>query len=544
MARIKASDVKFTGGPDPLGIGVPDLGRSSYDPLEQIRTGFERSRQERMIRQKERREDYQKFMEDLPTYEAINQNVAGRLNEKVKAMGDLALQKYKSGDFSPFAKTPTGEKTVAELGRLERETIEEGQAYEALLPVYKKARDFAANPANQEKIDWEETQKRMGAFVGAEDVKGMADAASQNLVVLKPEPVELNKWITERAAELIPEDDIQTSVVKDEETGQVITTKRKFKNPTKAANTYKDIYRNADQSEQRFVNAVNKDFERAVKRNDPLAVDEFGNPRPVEDFFAAKYVPEYANQITKTTKAIPKGGKLKIDLGIQKDEDGNLVMPEMTTSTYKMKIGGGDAQDYDFPIIYEAPISHIFKKGIPWSVSNKTINTETGEPPAKVGSSSENKPMHIQFQPIANKSISWSYTNEQGEEVPVTVKKGEYIPNQLYTALKAAGQQGDYTIRPMVASQTLFKKTQEGGGGLSFSKDGQIPKDSFYQQTLTPWEDVKDILLQWAKSEDVDLTEDFKKLNQIAKDLNEDPGVQYGFDVNPDMTDEEIIGGM
>ena len=113
MAKgTKLSDVQFTvpEGADPLGIGVPDLGKSSYDPLATIRRGWDvtRARQER--KRQEQRQDYQQFVEDLPTFEGINAQVTAELNKDVAKMKELAEQEMLAGPFAQFARTEEGKK--------------------------------------------------------------------------------------------------------------------------------------------------------------------------------------------------------------------------------------------------------------------------------------------------------------------------------------------------------------------------------------------------------------------------------------------------
>ena len=82
-------DVNFSvpEGADPLGVGVPDLGRSSYDPIATIQAGWDRSRQDRLIRKDREQRNYEQFQQTLPTVDSVNKNLASIQNKKIMEMG-------------------------------------------------------------------------------------------------------------------------------------------------------------------------------------------------------------------------------------------------------------------------------------------------------------------------------------------------------------------------------------------------------------------------------------------------------------------------
>ena len=71
---MKSVDFNIPEGADPMGIGILDLGKSSYDPIETIQRFNENRRQNRLIRDERRREDYRYYMDRLPPKGPINRS--------------------------------------------------------------------------------------------------------------------------------------------------------------------------------------------------------------------------------------------------------------------------------------------------------------------------------------------------------------------------------------------------------------------------------------------------------------------------------------
>ena len=154
MAKgTKYSDVNYSvpEGADPLGIGVPDLGKSSYDPIATIRHGWEASRQERMMNRDLQQQTYEAYMKNMPTPEGINQKITRDVNKKLGKMGALFQQQQRAGGFSDIAKTDEGKNVQAELAQLENEVASTIPVYNSLSKQYEKDLATMRSGANKDR---------------------------------------------------------------------------------------------------------------------------------------------------------------------------------------------------------------------------------------------------------------------------------------------------------------------------------------------------------------------------------------------------------
>lgn len=540
MAKLGSVNYSVPAGADPLGIGVMDLGRSSYDPIAQVQQTWANARQDRMIKDQQSREDYKQFQASLPSFKGVNTKVASMLNQKATEMGNLAYQKYKSGVFAPWAKTKTGKGTEQELSSGMNELADYGTAFEPLTQEYAQAEKTVSDPKNKDLIDWEITNQRMNQFADTKndkDIKGllenMADASAKGLVQFKPQPIELNKWVTDRAKFLLPKEDLTTNIATNPETGIITTTEKTFTNPTKAAKAYMDMYNNADESEMQYKNAIDEAYARTL-RDDPSSVqDELGNPIPVDKWFAAENVPQFANKVKKSIKFEPgdrNGGGFSF--GLPKADDRGIYNLDdfESTSTFRRNAGDNQTMDEDYKASFSIPLQGAFKKDMPMANTNTTYDTGTGATTTRVGRSSSNKPLSIQGLPVTTKDFKITIDNKE-----YSYKKGEMIPERVFASMP---YKSDIRYKAFLLSDSAQKTAAEEIKYVAGSKE-----TSHNQQQLRPWDEVKNEFSQFAKTQGLDATEMANTVDQLIKQLNRFAPDQQS-SIFKDKTAEEIAAGM
>jgi len=495
MANLGDVNYSVPTGADPLGIGVLDLGRSTYDPIATVQQTWANARQDRMIKDQQAKEEYKQLQASLPSFKGVNTKVASMLNQKATEMGNLAYQKYKSGMFSPWAKTNKGKSTEQELAMGMNELADYGAAFEPLTQQYAEAQKVISDPKNKDLIDLKLTNERMSQFAdteGKQDIKGllenMADATAKGLVVFKPKPVELNAHVTERLKGMLPDEDVKTTVVTDPATGLVTSTQTTYVDPNRAARAFVKMYDNFDESEQQYKNAIDEAYVKA-KKIDPASVqDKLGNPIPVADWFAANYVPEYANQIKKSVKFEPKDGKAGgFNFGLpKKDENGIYNLNDFeTTSTFKRKLSDSETVSEDYKASFSIPLQGAFKKDMLLSNTNTTFDTGTGTTTTRVGKPSANQPIGIQGLPVANKDFNITIDNKKYE-----FKQGEIIPERVFTAMP---YKADVRYKAFLLSKSAQPTSTENMDYVPGAKES-----SYSEQQLRPWEDVKNEFSQFS----------------------------------------------
>ena len=508
----KYSDVNFSvpEGADPLGIGVPDLGRSSYDPIATIRSGWMKSREERFIKDEQRRSEYQSFMEDLPTYEAINQKVASKLNEKVMEMGQLAHQRYESGSWSPFAKTEEGASTERELARKQSEIITEGPAYNAMLPKYKAAHEYLSDPENFEKLDMDLTRENMSAFTEAEDIDQMTKAWNKPFLVKKPEPVELNKYLQKLYDQYIPgEDKDVVSKVYNEKMNKWEVKERTYKNPQRVIVGMRKIYRNMEDKYRNEVDRRFKDLSGTQKAKHDTA----------KDWFISQYVPEYGQEIDYKTYA-GKGDEVNWGHLPQKGSNGRLDLSEHeTVEQMGVKVGeteggGPEIEDREFNSAATLGLQSISRMPFVMENSPGTRRKETGEK-APPGRSTTHLMDHISIMPVATEQIQV----EMGDGTTKMINAGDLIPKNVQRQMaKNPGMLGKMKWDAYLTTLASNKQVSMDRvmAGINLGQD----ISSFTETQIRPWREASKYISGAAREKDIDIKPLEEKIENILNQLN------------------------
>jgi len=537
----KYSDVSFSTpeGADPLGIGVPDLGRSSYDPIETIRSGWEASRQERLIKGDRDIATYQSYMENMPTVEGINKQIASTLNKELVEMGGLFKQQQEAGGFGGFAKTATGQKATARLSELENKIATD-------VPIYKHYSGQATddlkvirNPANKDKIDWELTNALVEAMQTAGNVEEFAQPFANNagsLVVFKPEPQDIIGYATKVGSMIEGEEVISSDIKIDPRTNTMTTTQVTGADPEIIHKAYQTGYEFA---EPNMRNAIDSLYEAAPdkKNADGIVMD-------AKEWWANKFSGLHGTTTTEKVSRLPKAKEDKpsgLGAGIPRI-DGEMDTESMmepiimksatiTPAQYEMNWRGKkkevspettDTEEMEFES-YNMPltgIDEVFDAMTPADA----IDTSTGAEPdrTKIGS---HKAVSSSYMPTYNGEgdipVEYEVTDAQGNKVTkkYTVKPGKPIPMAVQRELIKRGVPMSY--EPYLLTISVYGAAQEEKAMGAISWSDYVSKHG--KTVITPWSSINNAFLTKMGAEEYQIADLKKNMLEMYNKLNRTP---------------------
>jgi hypothetical protein len=502
-----------TKGTDPMGIGVPTSYTPVHNPMETIRRSWETTRQNRLIKQENKRQDYKEKREALPTFEAVNQKVGGVLNEMTEDLRNYYLEESKKGDFEAFTDnlTKKGRAVQARMNEKERQIIEHGKAYSAMVPKYKAAYDFTTNPKNYENIDWETTQERMNSFETG-DLQSMTNAVSEGLVEMKATPVDIQKWKRDNIEMYIPEETVEISSEKiDETTGKIRIEDIKYKDPKEAARQMRLMYNDAPEKIQKY---LQKEYEAAPEAE---KTTKDGLVIGVDDWFVSKHMPSYGKQIGVKYYAGKPTGRGGFSLNFPGRNDKGVYDFKESAQTKVLGTpaytSDGETPTANYTSAATINLQGAYKKPIIMGDSPGNVDTQTGER-AKAGAAASNVPVDVSFHPVATSEITVSMPN--GKEA--TFAAGERIPDDAIAKMtpedRAKTQYGAF-----LTSLTGYKKATEswekGVAGIDYDPA------SYSQTTIRPWNESKGALKSVSDSDgNFKFDELNTNVNEMLKQLN------------------------
>lgn len=537
------SDVNFSvpEGADPLGVGVPDLGKSSYDPIATIAAGWADTRQERLIQGDRDQASYQQYLKSMPTVEGVNQNISRKLNQKMVKMGGLFKQRQGAGGFGRWAKTNEGADLNTELAKLENEVAADIPIYKHYSDVYEK--DLAVMRSKPDKIDWDLTNANVERMNQAEDVTGFAQPFADNggsLVVFKPEPQDIIGY-AKKVGSLIEGTDIMSHEIKmDPLTNTMTTTQVSGADPEIIHKAYQTGY---EMAEPNMRNAIDAMYNVATdkKNADGVVMD-------AKEWFANKFSGLHGTTTTKKTTKLPVDTTKQSSpgYGMARDEDGSLNI-EQNTSTIRMatpvgtetrtvkrtrKFGKDKGQPvYNAAQIGEEPRNVEYSTvSIPLTGFDKTydvyshgsaIDTETGKPIDKAKSSTH-KAVRLDYIPVwegETKTIEAETTDDDGNitKETWTLNPGDKIPRHIEEQLQDENE--SFSYKPFLLSSSVYGAAIEEkalAAGLSWeeyvSRHGKT--------AITPWDKAKRELLVKMKASKVDPAELERLMQEIDQKLN------------------------
>jgi len=545
MAKGTSSgDVHFSvpEGADPLGIGVLDLGRSSYDPIDTIRRFNETRRQNRLIRQDRDREDYQNFMKMMPTVSGVNKNIAANMNKDILEMSKLFKQQQSLGAFGGFAKTgeDKDEKVSIKLSEIENKVATDAPIYKWYSDQYGKDQTVMRSPANKDKIDWELTMENVDAMNQAKDVEGFSQPFAENggsLVVFKPEPQDIIGY-AKKVGSMIEGTDIMSHEIKmDPMTNTMTTTQVTGADPAMIHKAYQTGYEFAEPNMKNAIDAL-YNVAPDKKNADGVIMD-------AKEWWANKFSGFHGTTTSKKTTKLTKDTDKESTpgYGMARNEDGSLNIAQ-NTSTIQMavpvdtetrtvkrtrKFGKDKGQPvYNAPQTAQAPRNVEYSTvSVPLTGFDKTydvyshgsaIDTETGKPIDKAKSSTH-KAVRLDFIPVwrgEEKKIESETTDDSGNIVKetFTLKPGDKIPIHIQEQLQDENQ--SFSYEPFLLSSSVYGPAIEEkalAAGLSWeeyvSRHGKT--------AITPWEKANRELLVKMKASKVDPTE----LENLIKEINQ-----------------------
>jgi hypothetical protein len=547
----KYSDVNFSvpEGADPLGIGVPDLGRSSYDPIETIRSGWEASRQERLIKGDRDQATYQAYMKNMPTVEGINKQISSKLNREMVEMSGLFKQQQEAGGFGGFAKTATGEKATARLSELENKIATDVPIYKHYSDQYKKDLAVIRSGANKDKIDWELTNANVESMQTAKNVEEFAQPFANNagsLVVFRPESQDIIGYAKKVGAMIEGTDIMSHEINVDPRTNTMTTTQVKGADPEIIHKAYQTGYEFA---EPNMKNAIDSLYKSAPdkKNADGVVMD-------AKEWFANKFSGLHGTTTTKKTTRLPKADVDKgagFGYGVMRREDGSINLDSLSNSmvmatpqtieTTKVKrttLRGKKVYEDEPETATTQPEMQYNTLSIPLSgfdepfemyMHGESIDTSTGKAPP-LGKSAVHKAVRVDFIPTwrGNEPLDVviDEVGPDGEIIKTSysVKPGERMPIEVEQKAIEMGVQHEYTHEPYLMTSSVYGASiqdKEITEGLSWSQ--YVSRHG--KTTIAPWSKVKRELLSKMDSEKYSPEEVDALIQEIYNQKNNVKGV-------------------
>ena len=538
------SDVNFSvpQGADPLGVGVPDLGRSSYDPIATIQAGWDRSRQDRLIRKEMDQRNYEQFQKSLPTVDSVNKNIASKMNQKIMEMGSLFKQQQGAGGLDKFARTEDGGKVTAKLSQLENEIATDIPIYNNYAEAYKKDLTVLRSPENRDKIDWRLTNENIKRMNEAEDVTEFAQPFVDNggtLTVFKPEPQDIIGY-AKQVGSMIEGTDIMSHDIKiDPLTNTMTTTQVTGADPKRVHEAYQTGY---EMAKPNMKNAINALYEASPdkKNADGIVMDP-------GEWWANKFSGLHGTTTKKTTTRLPKtkdetepsglGG------GVPRLDDGSMDIQSMmepiimnvgssTDPLYqKRRFGKGeklvaegtsDREEKEF-ISYNMPltgINEVFDTMTPADA----IDSSTGEEPDRTKVASH-KAASVSFMPTyngqGNMPVEVEVEDENGNKrtKKYTVVPGKPIPKEVQLALIKQGV--PMTYEPYLITLSVYGAALEEKGTGSMPWSDYISKHG--KTIVTPWSSIDNAFLTKMGAEKYQIDDLKKNMAEMYGKINETP---------------------
>ena len=401
MGQYSSINFSSPAGADPLGIGVPDLGKSTYDPIATIRSGFAQSHKEALLDEQRRYNAYQNFVSKLKPFQAVNAKVGSMLNKEMIDLSRLAYKQYMAGKWSPVTFKKGQESIDAEMSRKENELIQKGQRYNTMLAQYKKWHDFVSDPKNAELIDKKLTGERFQKFTEAGDINSMEEAIREGLVVLKPKPLEMSKWLVDAIKTYAPDYKKFTEKVgTDPETGQIIFKDVSEKDVPAMINAITKKYRlsKTGGEDPRYASYIDQQYADAPSYEKKVGGITLTPP----EWFAKKFLPEYPTQekLRTTSQSSAAAKKNIVKKIIPENPLKTTTIPVQTNFTVKTmetkepgaigKIFGKEAKNEEVVSTQSEKLPYEFKGVINLSaaydkpfqayVGSNVLDTSTGTP--------------------------------------------------------------------------------------------------------------------------------------------------------------------
>lgn len=469
-------------GVDPLGIGVPQYARSSYDPIETARRAWSDFASNKAAPDKERKKEYDDWVnKNIPTPDAWEQKTAEELSNETLEFSQEVEQSFRQGEFDPFK---PGEKGTSFQKRA-NDIKNKSNLYKSLGEMYKNEYRTLRAPANFEKIDHELTKENFDNFINEPDIQKKADKIMEPLVVFKPEPVEVMNEL-KSAVGYVFQGGLDKEITKDSfdpRTGMIKVESLEGMSPEKLETGMRKVW-------NMMSPRVKKEFERRyadAPRSQKIAVEDDAEiPISTEDWFISQHSPEYAKKMNISYVRKPDGSA-SFSWGTYlpgKNEEGKFELQPMTKTFGRI---GADSKSTiaEFNSEHSIPLQQVFTRSFPMQVSRQTKDNETGKS-VEQAAVADTQPVSVEFAPIAPKTMT--YTDQQGK--PWTFEAGDIIPKDIQAEMDLSGKGDLYEFEAFVISAVDYNKQQTviqvgetslPGKTKSFAKTNRMP----YREAVT-----------------------------------------------------------
>ena len=544
----KYSDVNFSvpAGADPLGVGIPDLGKSTYDPIESIRYQTEAKTRKEMFNREMDYREYQDFMSRMPTVKGTKAEISRTLNNEVQKMGELFLEQQKAGDFAGIQKTTGGKNAQAELSRLQSKIATDVPIYNHYSDQMDKDIAVTREKGNIDRIDWELTNENMkAAEKGAKSgtVEGFARPFAENggsLIVWKPEEADMLGWVKDSVDTFAPGVDVSIISQGMDPSGHYQTSSLETKDQTRIHDAIIKGYANAPRAVR---NQIERMFASAPKAEKTAVIDGVSVPIEADEWYARKFAPKYGEKVTTKQAAVKDsdttpsglgGGIPRIDGEMDVEammEPVVMVTGSTTNATYRTNWRGKqkevspettskeelEFESYNIPL---TGIDEVFDTMTPADA----IDTSTGEEPdrTKIGS---HKAASVSFMPTYNGEddlpVEMEITDENGQKrtKKYIVKPGKPIPMDVQRELIKQGVA--LTYEPYMLTSTIYGAAQEAKAMGSVEWQEYVSKHG--TTVVTPWRSITNAFLAKMGAEEYQINELKQNMAEMYGKLNRTP---------------------
>lgn len=510
----KFSSFNIAEGADPMGIGVPYYGESSFDPVEFVRRQWDQTRAKQAAQAETRagqQKQFQEFLGNIPTVESWEKATAESLNQKMFDLQKNMLDSYEKGEFDPYARDEEGHlKWDKKMKNLKSEM----DIYGAMGDKY-KAQWSALQRADPEDIDQELTQQRFTAMLEEPTMEGKAQMLQEPLVVQRPKPVEVLDELAKGFNLFIPDRDVDISRENfDPATGLLRTETTEKIDPKKLERAMGQIW---DSLSDRVKNEYHRRYEQSPEWQKTATED--GEPVDklnVKEWFKAQFSPEFAQKRGVSYRARPKEEK-QFSWGRilpQRKADGSF---DLSGFREHVSVGQGGTT---IRANSEAsiPLQEIFDKPFMIPTTVNTVDNTTGEI-ADQGKNVPVLPTAVRVLPVAKQDFE--FTDDQ--DTLHNMSAGDVIPAELQRQMDTKGLSGNYIYDSFLVSRADYQRER-----IVIEMEG-IPLSqrisSFAENHRIPLREAKRYLESAARGRDVDISELFSTISGIVNELNSFSGI-------------------
>jgi hypothetical protein len=517
-------------GVDPMGIGVPDYGRSSFDPVEFVRRTWDEAQLKQAFGKKEEYDRFQKQLGALPEKaKAWEQKSINDINNLRSQVESIESDLYKRGVYkSGYVPTGKDEKDMTKRDTMVdalRTKIglynQEGKWYDQDV---KMIRDLATKG----EIDEGLTMQRMDEYYNlgtAEEKAARRADITKPLIVMRPKEVDKLKAIAEGANTFL------RNVIGTEVTPQTLQSGEYLKTIETADPVLveRGMGQMWDAFPEEYKNSFIRDYDKAPKSEKTAIEGDAEITITPKDWFISKWAPGYAKKIN--LKSIKKPSEFTFNW--------NNVLPQKNKQTGQYDLSGlkgvktyateatpSGMQKLNYNAEAVMPLNNVFgTKEMMLQNTPNTINTTTGQKEDET-MALRNIPYELAIHPVAVQKTE--FVDKDGKKW--TFEKGERIPADIQRQMDEINRQEQkpkylYKHETFMNSQTYYRQITETGEMARVMKDfDRLPDDtaSYMVTTTRPWKEALNALKSEAIARKIDLQPLINWVNEVEGQLNFD----------------------